>query len=1160
MKYRNLSLLPTLPLLFISLTHAATTPEPESQSSWRENRLIPLERITVGPWDNFDPTARSDNDTLYFTRSQNQIPRIYLHKISQRQSQPLPGIEGDSKDPALSPNGKQLAYTAYHSDSRGDVCLLDLLQEEKHCLTSNNESDRSPFWIDNQHLGFLSKPPQENNWQLRVMNLHSSAQQTLLSGQISAATASHSGRYIILNQQLDNGQRQTVLYDRHDNSQRPLSPFDLPGVPGFYAFSSDDQQLYFNYHLSDTNHDQLIDGNDHSVAFRIDFAQLLSSDKPLLPEQLTSVSDNCSFPAISGEKLLLTCALDGSLDIYQAPLSGTVPIHWKRETLWDAHRSARSPQERLLLINAMRFRFGDLFNAANTIDLLERLLSLHLQTQELTAANYYIQQLQQRYLNHRDSNRRPLAAFYRQLESYTRLLALKAAEPSGVITNRFERAAATLKSEVEGMREWPQLQQIILATLESSLNQPEAALARLNRLPQISTLLPLEQYLSFERYRELYKDQPKRLLPHYSAMIHSSTLSPESRLYYAFNYLKLLAQSAESAAERHQQLIEQAALETPEHPLTQLFLGELAALELSQATAGQASNDLFRSFATLLKNNSKDPLLRRAMHTRAITILGDANRFELMELLSRNWLTTTHIDELDFIYSAEQYSIITMDKAYGMMQQKDLLRTYNTFYSAIRQTNDLEAYYQFVTLGLTAGLNRAENLKTSLDLLKQQKILTDRGSYVNALQQLHLTAELPATERTTSLQIIKQPLLAEPAPEGLGAALYDLLLGYLSHEQLNISRNGFNYDKTLFEQAHHHYMMALDLGRDNSRISAAAWENLAWLHFEVGNYALAAGYFNHRMAYPFPHANNEVASRLSYARSLFYSNAGKTAAEEAQRALQLAQTTDMPLAAIREKSAFYQMQAGDYGAAAKSYQQLMKESSAELSGANLARILLAYGYCEMRSGNLTEARLLLQQSDAAAAKVDRQTPQQANASGKRLPYYPERQQLIAHGLMANMAKAENDNATALQHRQLHLQLLQSLAGESNRFALKEAQRLSQVTRDLNQIAALHETLQQREEMASAIHAALQSAISWRQESDNPSGPPIYQTLLNYMTLAIEYPQQFASSEFKNDPQQIDHAINELLANLAPLLAASNELQSRSTTLKTLQQRYHQRPS
>ena len=115
--------------------------------------------------------------------------------------------------------------------------------------------------------------------------------------------------------------------------------------------------LFFSHYLDDTNHDNVIDANDNSVVFRASIDSLLKNDA-VFPEQLTSTDSNCSFPKAYKNQLYVTCAFEGSLDIYRLPITGVVPSQWDEKLMMSAHETARTYQERILILNSLKFRLG----------------------------------------------------------------------------------------------------------------------------------------------------------------------------------------------------------------------------------------------------------------------------------------------------------------------------------------------------------------------------------------------------------------------------------------------------------------------------------------------------------------------------------------------------------------------------------------------------------------------------------------------------------------------------------------------------------------------------------------------------------------------------------------------------------------------------------
>jgi len=926
-----------------------------------------------------------------------------------------------------------------------------------------------------------------------VVNLKSRKATSLAEGVISAPVASPDGRYILFNQ-AGRSALHTQIYTMQTGKQRTPVRFDLSGITGFMAFSRDGRYLYFNHYLNDTNMDQVIDGNDHSVAFRVPFQRWLDAKQPYFPEQLTSVSNNCKFPSLSDKYLYLTCAFEGSLDVYRLPLTGAVPPKWSAKQLWEAHLSAREYEDRLLVLNTLRYRFK-----VRGISMLERLLSDHLQLGELAAASYYLTQIKQYY---RGNKAKKPAIFYDLLQQYLQVRSSKQRVPVGMITAKFQNLVEQQRQKLRAGQAWPQLLTLIDAYLDYELDQNSKALAKLKSIPEDGPMFPLQRFIMFDLYHKLYAGKTGKLLPHYQALINASNLSREVKLYYGFHYLKSL-QLYQTDVSRRIKTIESRAAAITDSGVAQLFAVEVLAIKLAggnKLTSDPAQRKHFTALTALLNKNRANPLVRKAMHTRAIQILGEAEQFQFMELLSRNWLVTTQISEMEFVNVAEQYAVITMDKAYGMLAAKQLANAYGTFYSAIQQTNDLEAHYQFVTMGGKAELHQRIDQQRAYQSLIKRGILGQNKNYVDALR---LLIKATATEKTDLKALDKALLLLDAMQvKGLNPSMRDLMIGYIYHLKMRAGRHHYIYDKNFFQKAHHHYMLALDLGKDNSRISASVWENLAWLHYEARNYGLSADFFQQRINMPFTGAADEIRLRWWFARSLFFNNAPTDAWQQAQTVLRLARENRLPEQPYLEKTAFYAMQAGKFEHASANYAAFLKDAG---NAVNHAKAVLAYGFTLLHLGKKDLAREQFQQ----VLNLSKNLPVQAADSDRLVAFQPRRLTWLALGFLAELAEQPSQQAHFRQQRVAQWRQIKSHITD---YASDEASRLSAMVKDLNLIAAAHEKAGDLNAMTAAMDEALIQASAWADLRSDPTGPVIYRSLVNYLSLGISHPQSLSGKE------------------------------------------------
>lgn len=1075
-----------LRIIFIGLLATLGLPALCLAEEWQKNRITPLEKITVGPWDNFESTVSAGDRVIYYTRDQNQIPSIYRHNLGDNDSQQFIGEEGDAKDPILDPSAKLLAFTYYKNDAQGDICLLTLESQAIECVTDNKNIDESPFWLSPNKLGYLRRSIDSIQQQLVIYDLVDKSHQVIYQGFISSPTASPSGEYVVFNEVEESLSLRTKVLELPSKSVITPPAFDLPGTTGFLTFASNGEYLYFNRYLSDTNFDQLIDANDNSVAFRIPFQQWLRAKRSLLPEQLTSVENNCKFPIVSGSFLYLTCAFEGSLDIYRLPSDGAVASNWSEAQLWEAHQSARSYEDRLLTLNTIRYR-----HSVNSPAMLERLLSNHLEIGEYTAASFYIKKLEKYYRNQQQEE---LGDFYAVLERIINLRSVKQQLPGDVVTARYERQVAQEKQFIA--QNFPNANYIALAnaSFALALNEWQASLEFLKQISLADTPVPMFHYLVFSLYENLLDQQNSdALLELYPTMFNDSVIPEDARLYYAFNYLKRMTLSVQSASQRESTIAAQIESTTTD-VVRSLFEAELLSLQLIQAQEKSQRGNYFKQLTSLLKTHKDNITLRKIQHIRAIQNLGAANEFLYMELLSRNWLVSTHISEIEFYNVAEQYSVITMDKAYGFISDGELAKAFGTFYSSIRQTNDLEAHYQLITLGLMPEVERQKQLEEAYKTLENEKLLGEQKNYVLALRKV---IEHDKAEKPDNALLNDSIVLLKAMPNvGPSTAMRELLLGYIYHQQLRVSAELFDFDKSLYQKAHYHYMMALDFGRNNTRIETTVWQNLAWLHFEVRNYGLSAKFFDNRLQLPFIKLDHEIQVRWAYAKALFYNYQNSKAFEQSEINLTLAKQDQKDLLPFVEKSAFYALQAKQYAQAIKYYEQLL-QSKNQLSQHNLAKAYLGLSYALMKQDKKSEAQAffnkVLETTNGLSA-----LPQ---SSLRLVRFEPRRLDILALGFLAQLYTSPEKKINALQQR---LELLKGVKKQLDAFVLDEVKRLTMIIKDYQHLALIYEKQQDIAGMQKAMNNAFEYTLQLAEESGNSIAPVEYRSIINYLSIAISH--------------------------------------------------------
>jgi len=965
---------------------------PAADIDWRNNRILPLEKVTVGPTDNYQAVIDTENEIIYYTRHQNLLSNLVKQDLKTGISHYLLANDHDSKDPALAPDTSRLALTLFRFDALGDICLIPLTEGKINCLTSGGTREWQPFWVNNQLLGYLRRPMNQNNTELVLHSLEKNTTRVIAQGQLSAPAASPSGEWLIYNRELtDKGEAGLFLYNLAEQKETGPIQLDLPGKSSFARFDNQQAFIYFSHYLNDTNNDQQIDAQDHSVLFRLPLKQALDTSKKHLPEQLTSVAQNCSFPALANEKLYMTCAFEGSLDIYRMPVTGQVPTQWQIKDINSAHAQANSYEDRLLLLNTLSYRYQQ-----TSPVMLERLLSNHLALNEITAASYYVNQLAEVYQADTD-----LAEFFTNLSKLLQLQARQRMQPQGQLTASYRQALSDEQQRLASTIRNPQNQALFKAWINYLSGKPKAAKRALLQ-PNSNNLHPLQVYLQLELATRLLSDNPSALEKLLGRALASNKISTEARLYYAFQWLKQLHHPhLDLTTEQQEQRLQKMAASSQDERVKILLLNEVDLLKLLAAKELQLERSYFTSISKRLNPVKKDAQLSRLSHLRAIELTGAAEKYDFMELMSRHWLTQTPIADPGFAQTAEYYGSINLSRAYGSLQQQENLTALNSFYALIRQTSDPEAIYQLISLGFQPDISLKPRMELLLNQLKAENLIASNDAFVTSTLEL-LQNPKPETQRLEELA----NALRAYQPRGLNRGAADLLTGSIYHRLLLTSQKGYKYNQSYYQQAHYHYMLGLDLAWNNHRTQAALLNNLGQLHLAVRNYGLAGEFFAQRLQLPFITPEEQLLIHWQLAKSLFYSNRMPEASQQAELALLLSQQLgEAEQLAALEKAGFYALQAEDFLLADKRYQSLLATN--KLQGLNLAKARFSQAYLNFKLSNTAAAQ-------AGFKQVLQQLPELTATPFKQgqLPgFSPERLTLQSYGFLRAFKPVNSDPVT-----------------------------------------------------------------------------------------------------------------------------------------------------
>ncbi len=269
----------------------------------------------------FDSALSADAKVRVFVSDQAGNLDVFIQTSQGQQPRMISSHPSDDFSPALSRNGKKIAFVSRRDDSLGDVYVMNvgwslwgaLLGPEKAMLRIAREKweDRDPvFAAKNQTLYFATRPAQSSKFVLAKYEFGTERVEVLdrIVGEQPAPTPD--GRFIAL---VRNGK--IFIHDVSNNSdeQVTLPQSSLCSNPS-YAPESD--FLYMSCRFLDSNRDGVLTVEDAGTIMRVRIDPQSGKPLPGLAENLTSYTEDANYPVISAEVLEFSMIRQGSQRIF----------------------------------------------------------------------------------------------------------------------------------------------------------------------------------------------------------------------------------------------------------------------------------------------------------------------------------------------------------------------------------------------------------------------------------------------------------------------------------------------------------------------------------------------------------------------------------------------------------------------------------------------------------------------------------------------------------------------------------------------------------------------------------------------------------------------------------------------------------------------------
>ncbi len=869
---------------FALLSVSAAAAEGESAVAVKKRRQTPAllkpRRVTIGDNNHFMGVLGPGARYLYYVTDEFNSYDLYIQSPVSSAGEPLFEAFGDIIWPAISLDGKEVAYIRYETDSRGDACRRRIksngkARNDREECRDTDEADLQIYWRTDGRLGVLLREQLHGDHVLLEGAFDKDPQR--IDANVVGLAISPDERwvaYVPLSRLRD---EVGVSFANQTNAEgirvRRAIPgakefgyaAKLPGMSGYPVFSPDGTYLYFSQFLNDTNRNGVIDGEDNGVLFRVPFRGDAETPEFGKPRQLTNAQWNCHYPSIREETMALTCAIGENIHIYVMPRSGTVPADWDRGRIAREVERVHNPWNELVLRQHLLVSAPDDPERSTQ---LKALTKLHLDLREYEAAIQYAEQRGELLRNDGQSDwwSQLMIYFAKHRRADRRLSRGRFSEE---YVQESKDLAESLKSvATDGSTDAISLRAVVLSRIYGDLGDKAAAAELLRAVDLASVTDPTVldfAFQEFDRFYGLLADEDTRL-----ARLREVALHPASSVTEALRHSKRfveLVQRGRAQDERLARLLD-AREEVPDQ--TRLALALDVEISLQQLTEDNV--DAVEQQLVALYKRIDNAHVRRYLVISALRAANREGVESLQHSLVELWVESAEHGDPDRQVSATLYRLVVLERAYGAFAAGDWDTAANYFDKARRATDSLAAHVGWIETQLRMGSpERAAEYDTESD------------STERFIKAYWLARDLGAIETNKELARIvdeAKELLEAAIDEAPDQPLMHLLLAHALHHRG--MRLGEREDMAL---AVRHYVLALDLSDSRPRVRAPAHAGMALAQASLGNHRRALKDYEARFELPTTSTEEKASLLFGYARSLFHVNQKDEAVAAAMKAL-----------------------------------------------------------------------------------------------------------------------------------------------------------------------------------------------------------------------------------------------------------------------------------
>ncbi len=301
--------------------------------------------LTVQRGNNLYNSTTKDGRYLFYTTGQKGNYDIWFRDLKSSIVVPITEHPSSEYKPAISPDGKKLAFVSEQYDTAGDIVLLEIepevwakkILEGKRFLNDDFEfitnleysdisksdkfSDSDPIWgKDSRVLLFSSDRLTPGTPNLILWDTEGKEKPVLLtrSGAVNPYW-SQDGNTIVYLSYSDSREGEIYSLDLTTRKTKRLTNDSyLDFSP---SLSPDGRYLFYTSIRSDSDGNRKLDERDNSLIIRLDLSDM---KERRLTSGNFSLFDT-KYSSFNGGSILFTASYYGTLNIYFLPLSGSIP-------------------------------------------------------------------------------------------------------------------------------------------------------------------------------------------------------------------------------------------------------------------------------------------------------------------------------------------------------------------------------------------------------------------------------------------------------------------------------------------------------------------------------------------------------------------------------------------------------------------------------------------------------------------------------------------------------------------------------------------------------------------------------------------------------------------------------------------------------------------